>query len=435
MHEEIKSLKQALEASPDNDPLKKILVQKMAQLEGYSADIINYSKDLLRKYPDDTEMKELLIVEYYKIENFSACIVIADTIKYMDRLAETTKLTLAKVYLKEGDRDKSGEIYRSIVEENQSFSDSELDEVFRLKSSNPENEDLLDNHLVLKPSINFDDVGGMQAVKKEIEMKIIKPLENAELFASYGKKIGGGILLYGPPGCGKTYIAKATAGQINAKFINIGLNDILDMWLGNSEKNLHEYFELARENTPCVLFFDEIDALGGKRTAHSNSAGKNVINQFLSELDGIESNNDGILIIGATNAPWDLDPAFKRPGRFDRLIFVPPPDETSKQEILRLKLKEKPHAEIDYKNLSAKTKDYSGADIDAIIDIAIEEVLSKAMETGKQEPIKTKDLQAAIKKHKASTVDWFSSAKNYAVFANKSGIYDEILTYLKKGKK
>lgn len=435
MHEEIKSLKEALKTSPDNDTLKRILVQKMFALEGYSAEIINFAKELLRKYPDDTQMKEVLIVEYYKIENLSACIVIADTIKRMDRLSQATKVVLAKAYLKEGDREKSAEIYKGILEENRLFSDQELDDAFRLKSASIEGDEILDDGLIIKPSINFEDVGGMQAVKKEIEMKIIKPLENAELFASYGKKVGGGILLYGPPGCGKTYIAKATAGQINAKFINIGLNDILDMWLGNSEKNLHEYFELARANTPCVLFFDEIDALGGKRTAHSNSAGKNVINQFLSELDGIESNNDGILIIGATNAPWDLDPAFKRPGRFDRLIFVPPPDETSKQEILKLKIKDKPHENIDYQSLASKTKDYSGADIDAIIDIAIEEVLTKAMETGNHEPVRTKDLITAIKKHKASTVDWFSSAKNYAVFANKSGIYNDILNYLKKAKK
>ena len=195
---------------------------------------------------------------------------------------------------------------------------------------------------------------------------------------------------------------------------------------------IRDSFETARKNTPCVLFFDEIDALGGKRSSHGNSGGKSVINQFLSELDGIEADNDGILIIGATNAPWDLDPAFKRPGRFDRVIFVPPPDEESKEEILKLKLQKKPHENIDYKSLVAKTKDYSGADIDAIIDIAIEEVLTKAIETGNSEPIQTKNLQKAIKKHKASTADWFSSAKNYAMFANKSGLYDDILKYMKK---
>ncbi|MCL4110219.1 UNVERIFIED_CONTAM: hypothetical protein GTU68_030603 [Idotea baltica] len=279
--------------------------------------------------------------------------------------------------------------------------------------------------------MGFEDVGGMANVKKEIDLKIIKPLEHAELYAQYGKKVGGGLLLYGPPGCGKTFIAKATAGEIDAHFINVSLNDILDMFIGNSEKNLHDIFEIARNNTPCVMFIDEIDALGAKRSDLRQSAGKNIINQFLAELDGLEANNDGILIIGATNTPWHLDSAFRRPGRFDRIIFVPPPDDESKIEILKLKLKEKPVEKIDYKSVIKHTKDYSGADIDAMIDIAIESKLEKAMETGIPEPIGSKDLIAAAKVHKPSTVDWFTTAKNYALFANQSGLYNDILKYLK----
>ena len=179
--------------------------------------------------------------------------------------------------------------------------------------------------------LNFNDVGGMDDIKKEIDLKIIKPLVHAELYKSYGKKIGGGILLYGPPGCGKTFIAKATAGQIQSKFFSVGLNDILDMWIGNSEKNLHDIFEIARRNKPCVLFFDEIDALGASRSDMKQSGGRNLINQFLLELDGINSDNDGILVLGATNTPWNLDTAFRRPGRFDRIIFIPPPDEKVKE--------------------------------------------------------------------------------------------------------
>lgn len=165
--------------------------------------------------------------------------------------------------------------------------------------------------IVLKPTINFSDVGGMDAIKKEIELKIIKPLLHPELYKAYGKKIGGGILLYGPPGCGKTYIAKATAGQVHSKFISITLNDILDMWIGSSEKNLHNLFELARQNTPCIIFIDEIDALGASRSDMKQSSGRHLINQFLQELDGIDRTNDGVLIIGATNTPWNLDLLFE----------------------------------------------------------------------------------------------------------------------------
>lgn len=271
----------------------------------------------------------------------------------------------------------------------------------------------------------------MDQVKKEIELKIIKPLQHPELYKAYGKKIGGGILLYGPPGCGKTYIAKATAGEVNAKFISIDLNDILDMWIGNSEKNLHSIFELARYNTPCVLFIDEIDALGASRSDMKQSGGRHLINQFLQELDGINHSNEGVLIIGATNTPWNLDPAFRRPGRFDRIIFIPPPDEISKESILRLKIKNKPVGTIDFKSLSKKMDHYSGADIDAIIDIAIEQKLESSFEDGIPKPLETTDLLNAIKKHKASTQEWFMTAKNFALFANETGLYDDILAHLK----
>ena len=168
--------------------------------------------------------------------------------------------------------------------------------------------------------------GGMDALKDEIRMKIIHPLTHPELYAAYGKSVGGGILMYGPPGCGKTYLARATAGEVHAGFMAVGINDVLDMWIGSSERNLHEVFEQARGNTPCVLFFDEVDALGASRSDMRHSAGRQLINQFLSELDGVQASNDGVLILAATNAPWHLDTAFRRPGRFDRILFVPPPD-------------------------------------------------------------------------------------------------------------
>ncbi|MDX5435631.1 MAG: ATP-binding protein, partial [Pontibacter sp.] len=255
-----------------------------------------------------------------------------------------------------------------------------------------------------------------------------------DLYKAYGKKVGGGILLYGPPGCGKTFIAKATAGQVNAKFINVSLNDILDMWVGNSEKNLHDIFELARMNAPCVLFIDEIDALGASRNDMKQSSGRHLINQFLQELDGIEHNNEGVLILGATNTPWNLDPAFRRPGRFDRIIFVPPPDAASREAILRLKLSDKPTGSIDYTQIARKTEAFSGADIDALIDIAIERKLESSFAEGVPKPIDTNDLSDAAKKHKPSTQEWVMTAKNFAMFANASGLYDDVLTYLKNKK-
>src|SRR5439155_12031124 len=189
---------------------------------------------------------------------------------------------------------------------------------------------------------NFQDVGGMGHVKEEIRMKIIHPLTHPELYKAYGKAIGGGILMYGPPGCGKTHLARATAGEVHAGFIAVGINDVLEMWIGQSERNLHETFERARAHKPCVLFFDEVDALGASRSDLRHSTGRQLINQFLAELDGVQSSNDGVLILAATNAPWHLDAAFRRPGRFDRIVFVPPPDAPARAAILRILLKGKP---------------------------------------------------------------------------------------------
>ena len=261
-------------------------------------------------------------------------------------------------------------------------------------------------------------------------MKIIHPLAHPEIYKAYGKKIGGGILLYGPPGCGKTHLARATAGEVQSNFIPVGISDILDLYLGQSERNLHAIFEKARRLKPCVLFFDEADALGANRTDMRQSAGRHLINQFLSELDGIEYDNEGVLILAATNTPWHLDPAFRRPGRFDRIIFVPPPDEAARAAILKIHLANKPIQNIDYNKIAKQTKDFSGADLQAVIDRAIEQKLAAAMKAGVPQPLTTTDLLQAAKLQKPTTKEWFNTAKNYALFSNESGLYDDILTYL-----
>ncbi len=281
-----------------------------------------------------------------------------------------------------------------------------------------------------RPKSSFSDVGGMDAVKEEIRMKIIYPMKNPELFRAYGKKIGGGVLLYGPPGCGKTMLSRATAGEINANFISVGLHQILDLYLGNSEKNLHELFQLARDNAPSVLFFDEVDALAADRNDLKRSAGRTLINQFLAEMDGQNASNDGLLILGATNAPWHIDPAFRRPGRFDRILFVPPPDEAARAAVIQVMAKNKPINQLDAAALARKTKDFSGADLKAVFDITIERSLAKAMREGRIIPITTSDLLESAKTLKPSTRAWFDSAKNYAIYSNQGGFYDEVLTFL-----
>jgi SpoVK/Ycf46/Vps4 family AAA+-type ATPase len=203
------------------------------------------------------------------------------------------------------------------------------------------------------------------------------------------------------------------------------------MYIGNSEQRLHALFENAREHAPCVLFFDEVDALGASRSDMRASSGRHLINQFLSELDGVDSVNNGILILAATNAPWHLDPAFRRPGRFDRLLFVPPPDQAARGAILRVLLRGKPQAEIDYDAVAKKTEKFSGADLKAVVEQAVESKLEEALAKGTPEPLRTKDLLHTLKQIKPSTGPWFASARNYAMYANEGGMYDDILDYLK----
>ncbi len=427
----INSLREALEHSPDNTALRLLLADTLSTLNRLEEAESEYSAIL--KISNDEKAKIGLANVFFKKGRYSACNVVLEEIIDDGKNEADIYILYAKGLLKENSISKAIDAYKKALAIDPNLIDDELDNSLRQKGvTEPSEEDQHhDSRFLQKPTITFEDVGGMEPVKKEIELKIIQPLLHPEIYKAYGKKIGGGILLYGPPGCGKTFIAKATAGQVNAKFISISLNDILDMWIGNSEKNLHEIFELARENTPCVLFIDEIDALGASRSDMKQSSGRHLINQFLQELDGIDSDNEGVLIIGATNTPWNLDPAFRRPGRFDRIVFVPPPDIPTREAILRLKLNNKPTGTIDLQSISKKAKNYSGADIDAMIDIAIESKLETAFIDGIPKPLETRDLLNALKKHKPSTQEWFTTAKNFAMFANDSGLYDDILSYLK----
>lgn len=427
-------LELALSLTPENKPLRHLLAESYCEHHRWEEAEKQYLH--LIKDREDLKAKKGLARVYYNMSNYSASIIVLEEILSGDNKDVPSLILISKALLKERNHKEAIAYYQSALDINPEAADSELDEHLRIAATDnlEDIETELDDRFIERPDIEFSDVGGMDSVKKEIELKIIKPLEHVELYKAYGKKVGGGILLYGPPGCGKTFIAKATAGQVKAKFISIGLNDILDMWVGSSEKNLHEVFELARNHSPCVVFIDEIDALGASRSDMKQSNGRHLINQFLQELDGISGENDGLLILGATNTPWNVDSAFRRPGRFDRIIFVPPPDLASRSEILRLKLINKPIGSIDYVSIAKLIPEYSGADIDALIDIAIETKLQASFESGIPQPLTNIDLKNAAKKHNATTKEWFATAKNFATFANDSGLYDDVLNYMKKRK-
>ena len=280
--------------------------------------------------------------------------------------------------------------------------------------------------------IRLSDVGGMEQVKQRLEVAFLAPMRNPELSRMYHKSLKGGLLLYGPPGCGKTFIARAVAGELGANFISVTLADVLDMYIGNSERNLSEIFATARRNSPCVLFFDEIDALGQKRSQLRNNAARGVVNQFLTELDGVDAANEGVFVLAATNAPWDVDVALRRPGRLDRTLLVLPPDQPAREAILRHHLKDRPVSGVKLGALAKRTDGYSGADLAHVCDTAAELALMDSARSGQVRLIGMADLEAALSEVRPSVGAWLESARNVAMFANESGVYDDLAAYLKK---
>ncbi|MEU5216039.1 ATP-binding protein [Streptomyces sp. NPDC020807] len=286
-------------------------------------------------------------------------------------------------------------------------------------------------------AVRLADVGGMEEVKDRLEAAFLAPMRNPELRRLYGKSLRGGLLLYGPPGCGKTFIARAVAGELGANFLTVSLSDVLDMWIGASEKNIHDIFETARRQAPCVVFLDELDALGAKRSRTHHSGLRNVVNQLLTELDGIASGagNEGVFVLAATNVPWDVDIALRRPGRLDRTLLVLPPDAAAREAILRYHLRERPIEAVDLGKLVKATEDFSGADLAHVCESAAETALLDSARSGSVRLITTKDLLGAAKQIRPSTEPWFAAARNVAMFANEGGLYDDLLAYLKRKRK
>ncbi len=460
---DLEALRQAIEVSPDNVPLLILLAKALTDAFELDEAKATYDRVLEREPENDAAALGTARVLHLQGKTSEAIVRTEHLTRRRPEFAEAW-FFLAGATLGEGQLDAARKHYERAVGLDPALKDPEFekrlgplaretedeksgpiavdtgswgagamkddDEAFEMPGSFDNDESLKLEFMQQGDPIDFTQVGGMGEVKEDIRMKILYPLQNSELFAAYGKKAGGGVLLYGPPGCGKTLISQATAGEIKANFLSIGLHQVLDMWIGGSEEKLHGIFELARKHAPSVLFFDEIDALAADRKDLRTSAGRTLINQFLAELDGNIGSNDNVLILGATNAPWHLDSAFLRPGRFDRIVFIPPPDHEARREIAGIQAKDKPTESLDLDRIATVSKNFSGADIKAIFDRATEDALALAMKKGKLIPLSTKALVAAAKKVKPSTLKWFESAKNYALYANQSGFYDEVLGYL-----
>jgi len=253
--------------------------------------------------------------------------------------------------------------------------------------------------LVETPTVGWNEVGGLDKIKDELQEAVEWPLKYADSFKRLGIRPSKGILLYGPPGTGKTLLAKAVAKESEANFIHVKGPSLLSMWVGKSEEGMRKIFERARQVAPCIIFFDEIDSLAGKRGSDSNKVTERVLNQMLSEMDGLEDMKD-ILVVAATNRPDMLDTALLRPGRFDRILLVNAPTQEGREKIFEVHTKEMPlNKDVKIKELAKETDGFTGADIEALAREAAMIALRENMES---KEVKKKHFESALKKVKPS---------------------------------
>ncbi len=283
-----------------------------------------------------------------------------------------------------------------------------------------------------QPDTTLKDVGGLEQVKARLDAAFLAPLRNPELRALYGASLRGGLLMYGPPGCGKTFLAHAVAGELGAKFLTVGLSDLLDMYIGQSERNVHDFFQMARREAPCVIFLDELDAIGQRRSMTQNSGMRNVVVQLLEELDGVNSLNEDVFVLAATNQPWDVDPALRRPGRFDRTLLVLPPDAPARKAIFQTHLHSRPVEGIDLDELAKASDGLTGADIAFVCRLAGQRALLDSAQSGTARMIGMDDLRVSLKEVRPSIGPWLDSARNVVEFGEDDGTFAELRAYLKR---
>jgi transitional endoplasmic reticulum ATPase len=398
MNDKIKGLQQALDLTPENHVLRMMLANELKEA--------SYPKEALQHYSVLLEKGQML--EQILVSAGLLAIELGEFEQAQQHLLIAQKLNVPN------------------VKELEDKLESKRAKV--LIAAKPE--DTMTG-LEVEPTITFNDVGGLEEVKKIINRLIILPFQRPELYEKYGKKAGGGVLLYGPPGCGKTMLARAVAGECKLPFYNIRIEKILDPYIGMSERNLHAAFDYARKQAPCVLFIDELDALGYSRRKQTSGHSRALVDQLLQELDSIGSENKGLLIMAATNAPWDIDDAMMRPGRFDRRIFVTPPDELARRAILRLQFANRHAEQLDENKLAKITPLFSGADLRALVEQATEKVIDEALMSGTEPPLTMKHLESTQKTLQASTLEWLRRSKNYVEFANQDNRYDDVAAFLK----
>jgi SpoVK/Ycf46/Vps4 family AAA+-type ATPase len=385
----IEGLRQAVRVSPDNVPLRQHLADTLLG-HGQPADAEREFRAALQIKPDDVKLKFGLARAFEQQGKASAAIVVLEEISKRSDVPAKARVLYARLLLAAGHDDDAARQYRKAIEADASVADVHLADQLgvdaapaKASSDDDDNGEVVDGKVraawegpaaaggveIERPKTTFNDVGGLDEVKEQVRMKIIHPLKHPEIYKAYGKPIGGGILMYGPPGCGKTFLARATAGEISAAFLSIGINDVLDMWIGNSEKNLHELFERGRRGRPCVLFFDEVDALAASRADMRSSAGRTPdqpVPRRARRHAGEQRRSAhprGHATRRGTSTPRSAGPDGSTASSSS-----PPPDQNARAADPPRNVRGKPVSDVDYNLIAKKTDAFSGADLKAVLD-------------------------------------------------------------------
>jgi SpoVK/Ycf46/Vps4 family AAA+-type ATPase len=285
---------------------------------------------------------------------------------------------------------------------------------------------------VEEPRVTLADVGGMPAIKRWLSTAFLSSLRDPQMRRLFGRSLRGGLLMYGPPGCGKTFLARALAGELGASILRIDLAHVVDMWLGYSRRSVHEIFETARASAPCLLYLDQLDAIGPRRAGRRHSIGRGVVDQLVAELYSASEEHEGVFVVAATEHPWDVDALLRRPGRLDHRLLVLPPDTEAREAIIRVALRGRPVAEdLDVGGLAARTDRFSAADLAQLCESAAAAVLEASMVANASRPISMSDFTPGLHGIRPSTPPWFELARDYARFAAEPGSYDDLVTYLR----
>lgn len=279
-----------------------------------------------------------------------------------------------------------------------------------------------------KSDIRLDSVCGLEELKDNIMIKIIAPLKNPEICDFYKKKGKAGILMYGPPGCGKSLVAEAIANEAGASFFNVKASDLKSKWVGETEKSMADLFAKARSKQPSIIFIDEFESLGRERSNMNNSFEKDFISQLLTEIDGLGNKDCKIVLIAATNQPWEIDSALLRSGRFGTKLYIAPPSQSARGEILGKELANRPvDSNLDIMQLAEDTAGFSGADIAELCNAATENAMKDYFSTGVAREISRDDFITAFKKVKPVTGTWLKNAARQIKEKSMEDEYGEVL--------